>query len=128
MGIESLLLTTLRMSIPLVIAAMGGIFATRSGMMAMGLESMMLFGAFGINEGLAVDTHVKRISRRLGLTQYDDPVRIERDLMKLFPRDTWGDVNHRLVWFGRDVCDARNPACTECEMAEFCPRVGVKAG
>ncbi len=90
--------------------------------------NVVLWGAFGINEGLAVDTHVKRISRRLGLTQYDDPVRIERDLMKLFPRDTWGDVNHRLVWFGRDVCDARNPACTECEMAEFCPRVGVKAG
>ena len=91
--------------------------------------NVVLWGAFGINEGLAVDTHVKRISYRLGLTEHEDPVRIERDLMKLFPQSAWGDVNHRLVWFGRDVCDARKPDCAHCEMAEFCPRRGVeKAG
>ena len=88
--------------------------------------NVVLWGAFGINEGLAVDTHVKRISYRLGLTEHEDPVRVERDLMRLFPQPTWGDVNHRLVWFGRDVCDARKPDCAHCEMAEFCPRQGVE--
>ena len=89
--------------------------------------NVVLWGAYGITEGLAVDTHVKRISYRLGLTDHTDPVRIERDLMKLFPQDSWGDVNHRMVWFGRDVCDARKPRCGECEMAELCPRRGVKS-
>ena len=84
--------------------------------------NVVLFGAFGINEGLAVDTHVKRISYRLGLTAHTDPVDVEQDLMRLFPRAEWGDVNHRMVWFGRDVCHARNPRCTTCEMAGFCPR------
>ena len=84
--------------------------------------NVVLFGAFGINEGLAVDTHVKRISYRLGLTSHTDPVDIEQDLMRLFPRAEWGDVNHRMVWFGRDVCHARSPRCAECEMADFCPR------
>ena len=84
--------------------------------------NVVLFGAFGINEGLAVDTHVKRIAYRLGLTDETDPVPIERDLMKLFPREEWGDVNHRMVWFGREVCDARKPLCDACEMRPFCPR------
>ena len=84
--------------------------------------NVVLFGAFGINEGLAVDTHVKRIAYRLGLTDETDPVPIERDLMKLFPREEWGDVNHRMVWFGREVCDARKPLCDACEMRSFCPR------
>lgn len=84
--------------------------------------NVVLFGAFGINEGLAVDTHVKRISHRLGLTARTDPVDVEQDLMRLFPREEWGDVNHRMVWFGRDVCHARGPRCESCEMASFCPR------
>lgn len=84
--------------------------------------NVVLFGAFGLNEGLAVDTHVKRIAYRLGLTDETDPVPIERDLMKLFPREEWGDVNHRMVWFGREVCDARKPLCDTCEMRPFCPR------
>ncbi len=83
--------------------------------------NIVLWGGYGINEGLAVDTHVKRISGRLGLTTHTDPVHIEQDLMKLFPREEWGDVNHRLVWFGRHICDARRPLCEQCEMAEFCP-------
>lgn len=82
--------------------------------------NVVLFGGFGINEGIAVDTHVKRISHRLGLTENTDPVRIESDLMALFPREEWGNVNHRLVWFGRDVCKARKPACDRCEMESFC--------
>lgn len=87
--------------------------------------NVVLWGAFGLNEGLAVDTHVKRISGRLGLTIHTDPVRIEKDLMQLFPQSSWGDVNHRMVWFGRDICDARKPLCGECEMNSFCPRMNV---
>ncbi|MDL2315963.1 endonuclease III [Desulfovibrio sp. OttesenSCG-928-A18] len=84
--------------------------------------NVVLFGAFGINEGLAVDTHVGRIAHRLGLTSGRDPLRSEKELMKLFPREEWGDINHRLVWFGREVCSARSPACQRCEMAQFCPK------
>ena len=87
--------------------------------------NIVLSNCFGINEGLAVDTHVKRISGRLGLTESIDPVRIERDLMQLFPQETWGEVNHLLVYFGRDVCKARKPACSACELAEVCPKIGV---
>ncbi len=88
--------------------------------------NVVLWGAFGINQGLAVDTHVKRLSFRMGLTEYTDPVKIEQDLMKLFPQEEWGDVNHRMVWFGRDVCTARRPACPSCEIAGLCPRNGVR--
>ena len=84
--------------------------------------NVVLFGAFGLNEGLAVDTHVKRISYRLGLTAQTDPVAVEKDLMRLFPRAEWGDVNHRMVWFGRDVCHARSPRCEDCELSDVCPR------
>ncbi len=83
--------------------------------------NVVLWGAFGHNEGLAVDTHVGRIALRLGFTQSSDPERAERDLMALFPREEWGRINHRMVWFGRDVCDARKPACPRCEMVEICP-------
>lgn len=88
--------------------------------------NVVLFGAYGINEGLAVDTHVKRISHRLGLTQNTDPVRVERDLMEIFPQKEWGNVNHRLVWFGRHICDARNPRCEACELHDFCPKLEPK--
>jgi endonuclease-3 len=84
--------------------------------------NVVLFGGFGINEGLAVDTHVGRIALRLGLTTESDPVRAERELMALFPKKEWGNVNHLLVWFGRHVCRARSPLCRECEMAGICDR------
>ena len=87
--------------------------------------NVVLFGAYGINDGIAVDTHVGRISYRLGLTAAQEPIRAERDLMELFPRAEWGNVNHRLVWFGRQVCTARRPSCAVCEMGEFCPQNGV---
>ena len=87
--------------------------------------NVVLWGAFGINEGLAVDTHVGRIAYRMGLTVSKDPVVVERDLVVLFPREEWGNVNHRMVWFGRDVCDARKPACGRCEMADICPKHGI---
>ena len=89
--------------------------------------NIVLSGAFGINEGLAVDTHVKRLSFRMGLTKNTDPVRIERDLMPLFDQTDWGDVNHALVYFGREVCQARKPRCSECELADLCPKKGVES-
>ncbi len=88
--------------------------------------NVVLWGGFGLNQGLAVDTHVKRLAFRLNLTKNTNPVKVETDLMELFPREEWGDVNHRMVWFGRDVCDARKPACVRCEMQDHCPRCGVK--
>lgn len=88
--------------------------------------NVVLFGAFGINEGLAVDTHVGRICFRLGLTASRDPVKVEKDLTALFPQEEWGNVNHRLVWFGRHVCKAVNPQCDVCEMAGFCEKNGLR--
>ncbi|MBC7356889.1 MAG: endonuclease III [Desulfomicrobiaceae bacterium] len=87
--------------------------------------NIVLSNAFGIYEGIAVDTHVKRVSFRLGLTTATQPGRIERDLMELFPRPTWGDLNHYLVLFGREVCSARKPRCAACPLADICPRNGV---
>lgn len=84
--------------------------------------NVVLFGGFGINAGIAVDTHVKRISYRLGLTAQTDPVKIEKDLMRIIPRPQWGLINLRLVQFGRDVCLARKPRCAACPLASFCPR------
>lgn len=87
--------------------------------------NVVLFGSFGHNVGLAVDTHVGRIAYRLGLASGRDPVKTERELMELFPQEEWGNVNHRLVWFGRHVCKARGPLCGECEMNSFCEKKGV---
>lgn len=92
--------------------------------------NVVLYGAYGINAGLAVDTHVKRISYRLGLTENIDPDLVEKDLMALFPQSEWGNVNLRMVWFGREVCRSRGPNCESCEMNNFCPKNDppVKAG
>ena len=77
---------------------------------------------FRKNEGVVVDTHVHRLSRRLGLTKYDDPVKIERDLMTLFPRDEWTNLSHRLIQHGRQVCVARVPRCAVCVLGpDICP-------
>jgi endonuclease-3 len=86
--------------------------------------SVVLFGAYGINEGFAVDTHVRRIAFRLGLSSTQDPWRTEQELMALFPQKEWGNLNHRMVWFGRDVCRARKPDCSSCEMENFCAKTG----
>ena len=85
--------------------------------------NVVLFGAFGINEGIAVDTHVKRLSHRLGLTAQTTPEAVERDLMEIFPRGEWGNVNRRMVLFGREFCMARKPRCPACKMEAFCPRL-----
>ncbi len=86
----------------------------------------VLCGAFGINIGIAVDTHVKRICYRLGLTDETDPDKVEKDLLAVFPESEWGNVNHKMVWFGRHVCTARSPKCSECEMNDFCPKLDPK--
>ncbi|KUG29275.1 endonuclease iii [hydrocarbon metagenome] len=83
--------------------------------------------AYGNHEGIAVDTHVKRLSFRLDLTDSANPVVIERDLMPLFPREAWSEINHLLVLFGRDVCQARKPRCEGCPLADVCPRKGLAA-
>ena len=87
--------------------------------------NIVLSHGFGIHEGIAVDTHVKRLSYRLGLTSSQDPKKIERDLMPLFPRSAWGEINHLLVWYGREVCQSRSPGCGECILLDICPRKGV---
>ena len=87
--------------------------------------NVVLSNAFGVHAGIAVDTHVKRISFRLGLTRQTNPDKVEQDLLKLFPQDSWGAVNHYLVLFGREVCTARKPSCEACELADICPRTGV---
>jgi endonuclease-3 len=68
-----------------------------------------------------VDTHVGRLSQRLGLTKFSDPIRIEQDLMKLFPQACWTDLSHWLIFHGRQRCDARKPDCANCELSDFCP-------
>lgn len=83
--------------------------------------NVVLGNAFGINEGVVVDTHVARLSQRLGLTKFSDPVRIERDLVKLFPRDKWSDLAHWLIFHGRRRCRARKPDCPGCALRDICP-------
>ena len=75
----------------------------------------------GSAQGIVVDTHVRRLSQRLGLTKQEDPVKIERDLMKFVPRADWARFPHLLIWHGRRVCDARRPACEDCVLADLCP-------
>jgi endonuclease-3 len=75
----------------------------------------------GNAQGIVVDTHVRRLSERLGLTKQDDPVKIERDLMRLVPRAEWRRFSHLLIWHGRRVCDARRPACERCVLNDLCP-------
>lgn len=87
--------------------------------------NVVLGTAFGIAEGVVVDTHVGRLARRLGLTRHEDPVKVEAALMKLLPREEWIFFSHALIWHGRRVCAARKPACGRCSMAGFCPSAEV---
>ena len=75
----------------------------------------------GHAQGIVVDTHVRRLSQRLGLTRQDDPVKIERDLARLVPLEDWARFPHLLIWHGRRVCDARRPRCDDCVLADLCP-------
>jgi len=87
--------------------------------------NVVLGTAFGLPTGVVVDTHVSRLARRLDLSAEEDPERIERDLMELFPPASWIALGHRLILHGRRVCKARKPACEACPLAPFCPRIGV---
>jgi endonuclease III len=88
--------------------------------------NVVLGNAFDTNVGVVVDTHVARLSFRLGLTGETDPVRIEQILMKLVPQEKWTLFSHLLIWHGRRRCYARNPDCENCEVKGLCPRIGVK--
>jgi endonuclease-3 len=83
--------------------------------------NVILGNAFGLNEGVTVDTHVGRISRLLRLTRHDDPEKVEQDLMALFPREDWALLSHLLIFHGRRTCIARRPKCGECVLADCCP-------
>ena len=87
---------------------------------------VILGEAFGIAAGIAVDTHVKRVAGRIGLSREDDPERIAGDLEALVRREHWIDLSKRLVLHGRRVCGPRRPACTSCALASICPRIGVE--
>src|ERR1022692_371842 len=88
--------------------------------------NVVLGTAYGIAEGIVVDTHIQRLSMRLGLTRATDPKGIEQDLMKVFPREVWIRVGHQIIWHGRRVCFARKPACADCTLAPFCPSAGLE--
>jgi endonuclease-3 len=87
--------------------------------------SVVLGTAFGIASGVVVDTHVARLSQRLGLSRHKDPTKIEQDLMKLLPQKEWIAFSHRMIQHGRQICTARSPKCQECPFLAFCPRIGV---
>ncbi|MDJ0695347.1 endonuclease III [Mastigocoleus sp. MO_188.B34] len=87
--------------------------------------NVVLAHAFGINAGVTVDTHVKRLSQRLGFTKHQDAVRIERDLMKLLPQADWENWSIRLIYHGRAICKARSPACEVCQLADICPSANI---
>src|SRR5262249_41661055 len=86
--------------------------------------NVVLGNAFGI-PGIVVDTHVQRLSRRLGISKQTTPEKIELDLMPIIPKRHWVALGHRLIQHGRQVCTARNPDCAGCVLASFCPKIGV---
>lgn len=83
--------------------------------------NIILSNVYGINEGIAVDTHVKRVSFRLGLTKNEDPVKIEKDLMAVTPKEEWGNLSHLLIFHGRKICQAKKPNHSECVLYDICP-------
>jgi endonuclease-3 len=87
--------------------------------------NVILGTAFGRNDGFVVDTHVGRLSRRLGLTKEEDPVKVERDMCRLVPQNLWTETGHQLILHGRRVCNARDPACERCTLAADCPSAKV---
>jgi len=86
--------------------------------------NVVLGDVFGI-PGIVVDTHAGRLARRMGLTDKEDPVKVEFELMKIIPKEEWTNFGHRLVYFGRDCCKAQNPKCSECPLAHVCKKINV---
>lgn len=87
--------------------------------------NIILSNAYGINEGIAVDTHVKRLSQRLGLTKNNDPVKIENNLMLITPKNEWGNLSHLLIFHGRKICQAKKPNHNECVLYDLCPSQNI---
>jgi len=87
--------------------------------------NIVLSYGFDVVEGIAVDTHVKRLSYRIGFSEEKDPNKIEKDLMHLFPKDEWNNINLALVWHGRLACKSRKPLCNQCPIKSECPRKGL---
>lgn len=87
--------------------------------------NVVLGNAFNLAEGIVVDTHVGRLSRRMGLTRQHDPVKVEQALVKIVPKQDWTLFSHLLIWHGRRRCSARKPDCTHCEIQNLCPKRGV---
>ncbi|MEQ9485119.1 endonuclease III [Coleofasciculus sp. F4-SAH-05] len=88
--------------------------------------NVVLANAFDIHEGVTVDTHVKRLTQRLGLTEHSDPIRIERDLMRLLPVEDWENWSIRLIYHGRAICQAKKPKCNACLLADLCPSARIE--
>src|SRR4029079_5727934 len=88
--------------------------------------NVVLGTAFRIARCVVVDAQVTRLSQRLGLTEQDDAVKIERDLMEQLPQEEWIDFSHRIIWHGRRVCKARRPLCGSCVLEKICPKIGVE--
>ena len=88
--------------------------------------NVVLGTAFGIPAGMVVDTHIKRVTFRLGLTRETDPVKVERDLVKVIPQKEWIFAGHAIIWHGRRICHARKPDCDNCVLEDICPKCGVK--
>lgn len=87
--------------------------------------NIVLYSGFGKIEGIAVDTHVRRLSQRLGLSESDDPIKIEQDLMDLVPKSDWGEVSFLLIDHGRAICDAKKPLCNQCVLVKLCPSAKI---
>ncbi|MEO6907888.1 MAG: endonuclease III, partial [Abditibacteriaceae bacterium] len=87
--------------------------------------NVVLGVAFGISEGVVVDTHIKRVCFRLGMTRQTDPQKVEQDLIKILPEQEWIFAGHAIIWHGRRVCYARKPHCSECVLEDICPKHGV---
>ncbi len=87
--------------------------------------NVVLGEIYGIADGVTVDTHVKRLAKRLGLTEETNPVKVERALMKVIPQDQWMRISHLLIFHGRRVCDARRPNCIECGLNDLCPSANL---
>ena len=83
--------------------------------------NIVLYNAYGVTAGIAVDTHVRRLSQRLGLSEHDDPAKIEQDLMQITPKENWMKLTDLLIFHGRQVCIARKPKCEVCVLNKICP-------
>ena len=88
--------------------------------------NVIMLEAFGNAQGIAVDTHVKRISNLIGLSKQSDPIKVEQDLLKIYPKKYYTDINHLFIWHGRNICVARNPKCEICPINMYCEHYNIK--